>query len=393
METTDFLMYLRVIWKRAWLIALIMIVTVGVILITSLTAKPVYRATVRLQVIASESGEVALFSDFQAGPAAQEISAAQQDFTAALMRPVVAWQTIADLNLGISAVNILDSLTVGTEEEFINVSYDTDSPQDAEAIASKLVDNALTYYRSLRAKRATVLRVFIAQELESEDKKLDSAKGALLQFKLQHNLDSIARELQAYQDELRQMRLARDMAAMQTEQSSREATLYDDEALKATQQGEAASERGATGTATYYLGVARDFTQKAAEARIKSEASKIVKAEYDQLIADRETRLLGLIGLSADYDRLQTEVDGIQYNVDFLSAKLNEAALKENQSLNASFIQIAEAARQPDRPAPSRTPQLLLVGVAISLAFGVILAFLLEFIESLVRARPGHEQR
>jgi uncharacterized protein involved in exopolysaccharide biosynthesis len=387
METTDFLMYLRVIWKRAWLIALIMIMTVGVILITSVTAKPVYESAVRLQVIASESGEVALFSDFRSGPAAEEITAAQQDFISALRRPVVAWQTIADLNLGISALDILANLTVGTEEDFINITYEADSPQDAETIVSRLVDNALAYYRSLRAKRATVLREFIAQELEREDKRLVVAKGALLQFKLQHNLESVQRELLAYQDELRQMRLARDMAAMQVEQSSREAMLYDDEAVKATQQGEAASERAATATATYYLGVARDFTHKAVEARVKSEASKIVKAEYDQLIADRETRLLGLIGLGADFDRLQTEVNEIQASANFLSNKKSEATLKENQSLNASFIQIAEAARQPDRPAPSRLPQLLLVGVAISLAFGVILAFILEFIESLTRAR------
>jgi uncharacterized protein involved in exopolysaccharide biosynthesis len=387
METTDFLMYLRVIWKRAWLIGLIMAMTVGVILISSLTAKPMYSSTVRLQVIASEPGEVALFSEFSSGPAAEEITAAQQDFISALKRPVVAWQTIADLNLGISAVTVLENLTVGTEEDFINISYETDSPQDAEAIVSKLVDNALTYYRNLRAKRATVLREFIARELESKDKDLATAKAAFLQFKLQHNLDSLQRELQAYQDELRQMRLARDMAGMQTEQYAREGFLYDEEALKATQQGEAAANRNATGTAAYYLGVARDFTQKAAEARIKAEAAKVTKAEYDQLIADRETRLLGLIGLSADFDRLQTDVNEIQGNVDFLTSKLGEAALKENQSLNASFIQIAEAARQPDSPAPSRTPQLVLVGLAISLAFGVILAFILEFIESLARAR------
>jgi uncharacterized protein involved in exopolysaccharide biosynthesis len=346
-----------------------------------------YSSTVRLQVIASEPGEVALFSEFSSGPAAEEITAAQQDFISALKRPVVAWQTIADLNLGISAVTVLENLTVGTEEDFINISYETDSPQDAEAIVSKLVDNALTYYRNLRAKRATVLREFIARELESKDKDLATAKAAFLQFKLQHNLDSLQRELQAYQDELRQMRLARDMAGMQTEQYAREGFLYDEEALKATQQGEAAANRNATGTAAYYLGVARDFTQKAAEARIKAEAAKVTKAEYDQLIADRETRLLGLIGLSADFDRLQTDVNEIQGNVDFLTSKLGEAALKENQSLNASFIQIAEAARQPDSPAPSRTPQLVLVGLAISLAFGVILAFILEFIESLARAR------
>ena len=197
METTDFLMYLRVIWKRAWLIGLIVALTVGVILLTSLTAGPVYQATVRLQVIASEPGDVALFSEFKSGPAAEEVSTAQQDIIAALKRPIVAWQTIADLNLGISAVDLLDRMTVGTEEEFIYISYEADSPQDAETIVTKLVDNALVYYRNLRAKRATVLRVFIAQELEKQQKNLASAKEAFLQFKLQHNLDSLQRELTA----------------------------------------------------------------------------------------------------------------------------------------------------------------------------------------------------
>jgi len=387
METTDFLMYLRVIWKRAWLIALIVVMTLGVILLSSLTAKPVYRATVRLQVIASEAGEVALFSEFSSGPAQDQIFAAQQDFISALKRPVVAWQTVADLNLGISAVDILDRLTVGTEEDFINISYDADSPQDAETIVTKLVDNALNYYRDLRAKRATVLRVFIAQELDKQEKNLSAAKDELLQFKLQHNLDSLERELQAYQDELRQIRYAKDMAGLAAAQSSREATLYDEDAQNAIQEAEAATDRGATGTASYYYGVARDFAEKAAEARVQAEASQIAQTQYGQIVADRESRLLGLIGLRSEYDAMQSNVGEIQANVDFLVSKANEAALKESQSLNASFIQIVEPARQPDRPAPSRIPRLMLVGAAISLAFGVILAFVLEFIESLGRAR------
>ena len=389
METTDFLMYLRVIWKRAWLIVLIVVMTLGAILLSSLTARPVYRATVRVQVIASEPGEVALFSEFRSGPAQEEIFAAQQDFISALKRPVVAWQTVADLNLGISAVDILDRLTVGTEEDFINISYDADSPQDAETIVSKLVDNALTYYRDLRAKRATVLRVFIAQELEKEEKNLSAANDELLQFKLQHNLDSLERELQAYQDELRQIRFSRDMVVLTGEQASREAVLYDEEEQDAIEEAETASARGATGTASYYYGVARDFAKQAIQARVEAEASKVAKTQYDQLIVDRESRLLGLIGLRSEYDSLQSTIYEIQANVDFLVAKANEAALKESQSLNASFIQIVEPARQPDRPAPSKTPRLLLVGAAISLAVGVILAFVLEFIESLGRARTG----
>ena len=50
-----------IIWKRMWMIVLLFAVTMIVILFGALTAKPVYEAAVRLQVIPMESEQVGLY--------------------------------------------------------------------------------------------------------------------------------------------------------------------------------------------------------------------------------------------------------------------------------------------------------------------------------------------
>jgi uncharacterized protein involved in exopolysaccharide biosynthesis len=386
--------YLRIVWKRAWLILLILAATLGIIFLNSLTSEPLYRATVRLQVIASEAGEVALFSQFRTGVAQDEITAAQQDFIAALRRPIVAWQTIADLNMSINATDVLDHLTAGTEEDFINISYESANPRDVEAVVTKLVDNALKYYRESRAQRAVVLREFIAQEMESAKNVLSAAKDTVQQFKLKNNLSSLDRELAAYQDEIRTLRLTRDQAALQAEQSAKEADLLDAEALRNASQADDAAARGASSTATYFTGLARDFGNQAASARVKAQSQQIAKTTYDQIIVDRENRLLGLIALSGEMDSLQSSLTRAQANYDFLASKFDEAQLKERQSLNAGFIQIVEPARQPDRPTSIQTSRWLMVGGAMALLVGIILAFVIELIESAAKgASHSHTER
>ena len=65
---SDFWVYLNIIRKRLWLIGLLFLVTVGVILAITYTAKPRYRATVRLQVMATYPSDVALFSTTRSSP-------------------------------------------------------------------------------------------------------------------------------------------------------------------------------------------------------------------------------------------------------------------------------------------------------------------------------------
>ena len=80
----DTLAYLRIIGKRLWLIALILVVTIGAIPFNASRETPVYRAYVKRQVIAPEPQEVSLFSPSRPVASREEIVAVQQQFDAAL---------------------------------------------------------------------------------------------------------------------------------------------------------------------------------------------------------------------------------------------------------------------------------------------------------------------
>lgn len=369
----EILTYLRIILKRWWLILLILIVTTGVIMFNSLTAKPVYRAYVKLQVIAPESQEVSLFSASRPTGTQEQIVAVQQQFDAALRSGSVAWQTINDLNLGIAAGDLLNGLTVFADGEFLNVTFVADNPMLVESIATAHVENAFQYYGQLRSKPATVALQFIQQQLTEQDKVLAAAGDAVLQFKINHNVDSLLREITAVQDQLRGLRLERAKLATEREKDQAISLKYTEEATKT----------GSTESAVNYQRLA--VSQDAIVAGIRAQ-----EAEYDKLIAQQESDFVELLKLTTEYEGLLRALTRVQSNYNFLSDKENEARLKQSQATDVSFIQIIEPARMPDRPAPSRTPKMLMVGGIVSLIAGVILAFILEFISSL-RA-PGRKE-
>ena len=370
---SELVTYFRIVLKRWWLILLILIATSSVILYSSFTAKPVYRAYVKLQVIAPESQEVSLFSQTRSASSQEEIVAVERQFDAALRSAYVAWQTIADLNLGISAGELLNGLTIYADGEFLNVTFVAENPMLVESIATAHVQNAFNYYAQMRSKPSSVALEFIQQQLAEELKALSSAGDAALQFKINHNLDSLPREISAIQDQLRVLRLERSKLALERAKAEGISATYMEEAAKATQADVAGN----------YQRMA--FAQDVVVAGIRAE-----ELEYDALIGQQESTLEELLRLTTEYDDLMRALSRVQANYSFLADKENEAKLKQSQAMNVSFVQIIEPARMPDRPAPSQTPRMLAVGAIVSLLAGIILAFVLEFISSL-RAPPRKE--
>ena len=337
-----------------------------------MTAKPVYRAFVKLQVIAPEPQEVSLFAQARPVGSREEIVAVEQQFDAALRSAYVAWQTIADLNLGISAAELLDGLSVFADGEFLNVTFVQDDPMLVEAIATKHVENAFAYYAEIRSKPSTVALQFIQEELAEAEKALTAAQAALLEFKIEHNVDSLPREISAIQDQLRELRLDHARLAAERENAQAISDTYIEEATKT----------GSTESAVSYqrLATGQDATVAGIEAQ---------EAEYDRLITQQEAVLVELLNLTTEYESLLRGVSRVQSNYNFLTGKESEARLKQSQATNVSFIQIIEPARMPDRPAPSRTPKMLMVGALVSLIGGILLAFILEFLSILRAAAPG----
>ena len=363
----EIMSYLQIIRKRWWVVVLLFVATIAVILVNALRETPVYRAYVKLQVIAPESEEVSLFTAIRSTSTDEEIVAVEVQFDAALHSYYVAWQTINDLSLGISAAELLEGLTVTADGEFLNVTFTADNPMSVEAIATRHVENAFAYYAQLRAKSATVALQFIQEQLGEEEKALATAQSALLTFKVNHNLDSLSREVSAIQDQVRALELERAKLVLEHKRVQALADKYREEA-------KADPETSPVDYAT--LAKANDITIAGIVAQ---------EAEYDQLIQAQRAKLEGLLNLTVENDALNRTVNRIQSNYSFLADKENEARLKQNQANNVSFIQIVEPARMPDQPAPSRTPKLLAVGALVSLIGGIILAFVLEFL-SLVSA-------
>lgn len=392
MDMEEFLTYWRVIRKRLWLILLLLIATLAVIVATSVTAPPVYRATVKLQVVGSEPQEVTLFSTVRAASLSEEIAATQNEFVSVLQNGLVAWRTIAALNLGMSAAELLDCISVSKDGDAIYVTVEADTPQAAEAIVNAHVDKALAYYRDYRALPARVTRQFLSQQVAAEGEKLSEAQDALLKFKLENNIDSLERELAAYQDMIRALKTQRDNTQVEELRARQKAAAYREEAAKAQAELGKWTETEASATQAYYKETVQRYERMAADEEAIAEGHKAAKEELDRLIMQKEAELLALIGLSAKHNELQRAVNLAEANYNFLLSKENEAKLKETTALGIGYIQIVEPARTPDAPAQSNLPRLVALGAVASLLAGVILAFILEFFEGLGRTVSTKEK-
>jgi uncharacterized protein involved in exopolysaccharide biosynthesis len=64
---------------------------------------------------------------------------------------------------------------------------------------------------------------------------------------------------------------------------------------------------------------------------------------------------------------------------------MTEARIKENQARKLDFIQVLGQARIPDTPEPQIKVTILALGIALSTALGIMLAFVWEY---LARHRP-----
>lgn len=402
-SAADFLTYFNIIWKRLWLTILLFLVTVGVILAISYTADPVYRATVRLQVLATDQSDVSLFTQYRATSTEADILQAQNDFIRLLKSGTVAWETIADLNLEIGALDLLAGLSTTTEGDFVIVTVESDDPGRAEDIATYQVNNAVAQYREGQARAAKALLEFTTVELEIEERNMLDAEKAILAFKHRNNLDSIELETHSLQDSIRALKLERERALIERDKADIYAKLYrqleqdaldeietinEIEAERAT-EGDAESDSGtgfAPQTKQYYLDQARHHAATAANYEGRRDGQTRSLEIYDAMIAERTTELKSVLSLYSEYNALQRDLTRASNNYSFLWGRANDARLMLSQAEELGYIQITEPARKPDAPVPSKTLQLAAVGGAASILFGFVLSFLLEFLSSLIQA-------
>ena len=138
------------------------------------------------------------------------------------------------------------------------------------------------------------------------------------------------------------------------------------EAAEALKRAREAEVQEATATADRYRSDAHTYEVAAINYEVTAEGYRTAQTQYEQIIARRMAELATLIGLSAEYDALQNDLEQAQGRVSFLASKANEAEIKKSQA--------------PGSPVPSNSWQLMALGAVVSLIVGTILALLLEIV-------------
>ena len=73
----------------------------------------------------------------------------------------------------------------------------------------------------MRARPAVVSKEFLTRQIEEEGRSLAQAKSLLSAFKLKHNIDSVTREINSYQDLVRSTKVSSDNASVEAQRAAR----------------------------------------------------------------------------------------------------------------------------------------------------------------------------
>ncbi|RME81440.1 MAG: hypothetical protein D6775_13600 [Caldilineae bacterium] len=407
----EFASYIRIVLRRWWLILLLPLVTTAVIVAVSRSTPPMYQATTRLQILPVDSQEVSLFSQTRFTATSEQIQTIHDEFYDVLRLPAVSWQTIADLGLNLNATELAKRIDSYHQADFIDVSLRMETPELAQQALSRQVENAIAYYRSFRSTPAEVSLAFLEKQMDEQSQKLADAQQALQQFQLENEVSDLEREIAAYQDLRRSLTMQRDQALIEAERNEKlaeefralsEANFAKAEALLATTVVSetvpaAEAERGAAeaapastpqetvdvrSEAESLLALARSQRSSAEQYAALAQGYRTALAEYNRILDKRQQEFIYYLGLQERYEALVTDVAREKATYDFLADKANEARLKLSQGEKVGYLQVTTPPRLPGAAVPKNTLQLVAVGILVSLLVAVILAFVLEVLES-----------
>jgi len=322
----ELVIYWRIIRKRLWLIALLLVSTVGVMYLISYLSGSRYRATASFNVTAPLPAGVSLYREYRTASTAEEIGRTGDIYLAVLRSEFVIGQVIDELGLDMDVQEFQTQVVIEPDKEgtFTLVRVTAEDPRQAANIANTLLDKASQYFGEVGASSLTANKLFIQGQLQMATDELDGARAALIQFQIENRLSSLEDMLDSQSNLLRSLKLQLDTAI--------------------------------------------------------AEGKDELVAGFEGVITQRELELQNLILLNAEYQLLKENVRRVEGVYTTLSNAAAEAQLKENEIVSATYVQVIPA-REPIRPLPLVDPKVLLLGALGSLALGMLLAFVLQALE------------
>ncbi|PKO24166.1 MAG: hypothetical protein CVU38_00320 [Chloroflexi bacterium HGW-Chloroflexi-1] len=392
METTSFWTYIAILKKRLWVILLLFAATMTIILGCDWLSPPIYQSSLVLQLLPLEPEEVTLYTRLNTATASDIVNQIFFQFSYLVRSSKIAQQTQAETGIDVTADDLAASVSVVRDPwiDLLTVSVAAEKPEDAETLLVKQVELALEELRQSRARPLETLGRFLDAALAAADRELDAAQEELLRFKLANELEYVDREIIAEQDAIRSLIAAQEEANIEAQRLGAIVEALEQQVKDAQAQASAQAADGPE--AQYMTKLAQDLNVTAVNRRVEAAGQRARAANAYALVAKHQTNLASLITIAGQYRQLVDAVQEKQDSRNFLAAKAREARLKVSQSRNIGYLQIISSPSTPRSQVATRTVRTALLGGGLSLVAGVVLAFVLEFLEQILRRTPRRQQ-
>jgi uncharacterized protein involved in exopolysaccharide biosynthesis len=328
MEVQYILKYIKLVRKWWWVMALLFGATVGTMLVIAFLTEVQYEATVTVQISAPAPQEVPLYSEFGRQSVLEEIVRNRNSFSELLLEgdiPYRALEVLPDIQM--KGGELRDRMTIDIPEnsQLMHLRVRVSDSETAALLANTLVETGLERYGQLLAQPTANTRQFIERELEVTREELTAAEAELAQFKIANKLGDLGNAINNHYNLGRSLAMQRDLAWVEGDKTKAQA--------------------------------------------------------FEEVILNREAELQNMIGLSAEYYELVDHVERVRATYDYLLDRRSEAQIKENQILEMGSIQIITPARPPQKPVSAIDGKLIVLGSVGSILAGILLTFLLEYLE------------
>jgi len=328
MGVQELLGYIGIIRKWWWAIFLLFGATVGTMLAIAFLTETEYESTVTLQISAPPPQEVPLYSQFGRQALQDEIAQTQTGLNGILLEGNAAWSALERLpEVSMQGDQLQEKISVEIPDnsQLMRVSVRASNPDTAALLANTVVEVALEQYGVLQAKPTANTRHFIEQQLKVARAEVKAAEAEFAQFQISNKIGRLDRAIDRQYDLIRSLNTEHDLA-------------------------------------------------RAASNPEKAQA-------IQEIILEREAELQDMIGLSAQYNEMADRVTRARTTFNFLLDRKSEAQIKENQILALNSVQIITPARPSRRPVAAINEKLVVLGGVVSLLAGILLTFLLEYLE------------
>ena len=449
----DFTAYLRTINKRKWIILAVLAVGITATVLYTMRQTKIYQATASIvvkpqapQVFGREVQEVVQLGtggywgnieyyntqiEILTGHdlAEETVRRHQLHNNAALVPPERAARMDEKQKIA-RATNVLwgaVSASTKGESQILQVRVRHSNPQLAADLANKHVETFMANNVNLRSLGTGEASEILSTELDIAEKRLRESEAKLYDFKkengilsvsLEDKLSQLASDLQRYNGALNDTRIQRIDLATLRKQAREAATMdvlespifalvgntsveilkkqYLDEKQKILELGERLGPRNPEYAAQKKkvddLHAAIEREARLAMNEVEQRLAKAVATErqFEAEVARLTTEAFALGPKTIEYNRLKREAEADEDNYKLVIGRLRQNELSGRNDLNN--MSWHERARTPGMHVYPRMKVNVALAGLLSLALGLLIAFLLEYMDRTIKSAEDVEQ-